>query len=224
MSADAPPPICVVCYSAKFQRESGLGWFPTQRYNDTDFMCAFHGKLHNRQDSCNSAVASSSSAALTEANLEARDFRLEFAKETLQSFKDRRDRSRSPLRIEPLPDAARAALDVVCKHDADNRVEDQRATIAKLRQELLAKDAEIGSLQRGIGVTMGPVWSHHGRLHPRFAPNQERRESTQSLHAFLAQLRGDMERLQSMALHVGMNFPMEDEATDAEDEEEDDEV
>ena len=110
MSADAPPPICVVCYSAKFQRESGLGWFPTQRYNDTDFMCAFHGKLHNRQDSCNFAVASSSSAALTEANLEARDFRLEFAKETLQSFKDKRDRSRSPRRLSNDSDAKAAAL------------------------------------------------------------------------------------------------------------------
>ena len=35
---------------------------------------------------------------LTEANLEARDFRLKFAHETLQSFKERmeRDRSRSP--------------------------------------------------------------------------------------------------------------------------------
>ena len=179
-------------------------------------------KVREWLQGANSGGASSSN--LTEANLEARDFRVQFAHEVLQSFKGRRDRSRSPLRIEPLQDAARAALDVVCKHDADNRVEDQRATIAKLRQELLAKDAEIGSLQRGIGVTMGPVWSHHGRLHPRFAPNQERRESTQSLHAFLAQLRGDMERLQSMALHVGMNFPMEDEATDAEDEEEDDEV
>ena len=34
---------------------------------------------------------------LTEANVEANDFRLEFAKETLQSFKNKRDRSRSPL-------------------------------------------------------------------------------------------------------------------------------
>ena len=37
-----------------------------------------------------------SSSALTEANVEAMDFRLDFAQETLQSFKDRRARSRSP--------------------------------------------------------------------------------------------------------------------------------
>ena len=37
-----------------------------------------------------------SSSALTEANVEAMDFRLDFAQETLRSFKDRRARSRSP--------------------------------------------------------------------------------------------------------------------------------
>ena len=45
--------------------------------------------------------APASSSTLTEANVEAHDFRLEFAHETLQSFKDRnaqRDRSRSPPR------------------------------------------------------------------------------------------------------------------------------
>jgi hypothetical protein len=42
------------------------------------------------------SAAQATPAALTEANLEARDFRLQFAHETLQSFKDRQDRSRSP--------------------------------------------------------------------------------------------------------------------------------
>ena len=42
------------------------------------------------------SAAQATPAALTEANLEARDFRLQFAHETLQSFKDRKDRSRSP--------------------------------------------------------------------------------------------------------------------------------
>ena len=170
-------------------------------------------------------MAASSSTELTEANLEARDFRLEFAQETLQSFK--RDRSRSPLRIEPLPDAARAALDVVCSRDRDNRIESQRATIAGLRQELLARDAEIGNLQRGIGVRMGPVWMHHGRLHPRMAPNQERRESTETLHAFLARLNFELESLHNATFEVHMNFPMEGEATDNEgvdDEDVDDDV
>ena len=179
--------------------------------------------LREVRDWLQGASGGASSSNLTEANLEARDFRLEFAHETLQSFK--RDRSRSPLRIEPLPDAARVALDVVCSRDRDNRIESQRATIAGLRQELLARDAEIGNLQRGIGVTMGHVWMHHGRLHPEMAPNRERRESTETLHAFLARLNSELEHLNNSALRVGVNFPMDGEATDdegEEDEEEDD--
>ena len=42
-------------------------------------------------------MAAFGSAELTEANLEAWVFRLEFAKETLQSFKEKRDRSRMNL-------------------------------------------------------------------------------------------------------------------------------
>ena len=99
-------------------------------------------------------MAASGSAELTEANLEARDFRLDFAQATLQSFK--RDRSRSPLRVAPLPDAARRALDVVCKRDIAARVQSQQATIVRLHQELAAKDAEIASLRAGNGP-IGPV-------------------------------------------------------------------
>ena len=99
-------------------------------------------------------------AALSEANVEAHEFRLEFAKETLQSFKNKRDRSRSPLRVGPLSNAARAALDVVCRHDTGARVEDQRATIARLRQELAAKDVEIADLRVGKGA-IGPILVSH---------------------------------------------------------------
>jgi hypothetical protein len=67
-----------------------------------------------------------------------------------------RDRSRSPLRVAPISNAARAALDVVCKHDADPRVEEQRATIVRLQQELAAKDAEIADLRIGKGP-IGPI-------------------------------------------------------------------
>ena len=67
-----------------------------------------------------------------------------------------RSRSRSPLRVDPMSEVARAALDVVCKHDADPRVEEQRATIARLRQELAAKDAEIADLRIGHG-SIGPI-------------------------------------------------------------------
>jgi len=67
-----------------------------------------------------------------------------------------RSRSRSPLRVRPLPDLARAALDVVCKRDADDRIESQRRTIARLQQELASKNAEIASLKAGDGP-IGPI-------------------------------------------------------------------
>ena len=102
------------------------------------------------------------------------------------------------------------------------RIESQRATIARLRQELLARDAEIGNLQHGIGVTMGRVWMHFGRLHPRMAPDQERRESTETLHVFLARLNFEFESLQNATLEMRMNFPMEGEATDEEEDEDND--
>ena len=86
-------------------------------------------------------------AALTDANVEAHDFRLEFAKETLQSFQ-KRNCSRSPLR---------AAIDVVC----DKMLEDQRETIVRLQQELAAKDTEIASLRAGNGP-IGPILKYGG--------------------------------------------------------------
>ena len=100
------------------------------------------------------ASSSNGLAAFTEANVEAHDFRLDFAQETLQSFK--RSRSQSPLRIEPLSNASRAALDVVCKRDADRRVRDQQVTIVRLQQELAAKDQEIQRLRNGDGL-IGPI-------------------------------------------------------------------
>ena len=78
----------------------------------------------------------------------------------IELAKIRRDRSRSPLRVGPLPNAARAALDVVCRHDIGARVEDQRATIARLRQELAAKDVEIADLRVGKGA-IGPILASH---------------------------------------------------------------
>lgn len=184
--ATQPPPMCVVCFSEESERRSSfLGRFSRQKYNATDFMCTFHGKLHNRCDPSSS-----------------------------------RDRSRSPLRLEPLSEAARVALDVVCKRDADRRVDDQRAIIARQEKELIAKNEQIRCLKSGVGVEMGNVWIEHGRIFPEMRPNKERRESEMSLHDFLKKARGDMERLQVNLLEAGMNFPCDGEATDEEDEEE----
>jgi len=70
---------------------------------------------------------------------------------------------------------------------------------------------------------MGHVWMHHGRVHPEIAPNQERRESSETLHAFLKRVNSELARLHDATLSVNMNFPMEGEATDHESEEDNEE-
>ena len=71
-----------------------------------------------------------------------------------------RERSRSRKRkvrfeAEPLSAAGYRALDIVCKHNRDPVIEEQRATIAKLRQEhsrqIADKDAEIADYRIGKG-------------------------------------------------------------------------
>jgi len=70
-----------------------------------------------------------------------------------------RSRSRSPLRVQPLSELARAALDVVCTRDADSRVESQRQTIVRLQQE-------IADLRAGKGP-VGPILV---AVHEKVAP------------------------------------------------------
>jgi len=83
-------------------------------------------------------MASSSSAALTEANVEARDFRLDFAHETLQSFK--RDRSRSPRR------ALLDAKDDIIK-SLTATIRERDATIFRLQLGEAKKDSDIRILE-----------------------------------------------------------------------------
>ena len=83
-------------------------------------------------------MTSSSSAALTEANVEARDFRLDFAQETLQSFK--RDRSRSPRR------ALLDAKDDIIK-SLTATIRERDATIFRLQLGEAKKDSDIRVLE-----------------------------------------------------------------------------
>ena len=73
----------------------------------------------------------------------------------------RRERSRSRSRrrkvvAAPMDATTRRALDVVCKHDRDGVIEEQRATIARQAQE-------IAALRKGSGP-IGPIlienWGH----------------------------------------------------------------
>ena len=84
---------------------------------------------------------------LTEANVEANDFRLEFAKETLQSFKrGRNSHSRSPRRqadSEPVVDTIR---NLFSRQIAD------RAKMAEMELALKQKDIEIKFLERSLVI------------------------------------------------------------------------
>jgi len=80
--------------------------------------------------------------------------------------------SRKYFRVDALPETARAALDIVCKHDADPRVESQRRTMVSMRQtmaslqqsnrKLVDRCFEMG---RGVGIRMGNVFTHYLRIH-----------------------------------------------------------
>ena len=77
-----------------------------------------------------------------------------------EELNNSRERSRSRKRKtqfvpEPLSAAGHRALEIVCKHHRDPVIEEQRATIARLRNEharqIAAKDAEIADYRIGNG-------------------------------------------------------------------------
>ena len=81
-----------------------------------------------------------------------------------------RERSRSRNRkvrfeAEPLSAAGYRALEIVCKHNRDHVIEEQRATIAKLRDEharqIADKDAEIADYRIGKGQIRHVLMAAH---------------------------------------------------------------
>ena len=101
------------------------------------------------------AASSNSLAALTEANLEARDFRLDFAQETLQSFK--RDRSRSPRRSDDW-DAKAAALQLDI---ANSRIDNLKGHIKNLEATVQTKDKLIADLEFRLTLKEGMLEMMH---------------------------------------------------------------
>ena len=91
------------------------------------------GDPRNQQKMCARAPA-----ALSEANVEAHEFRLAFAKETLQSFK--RGRSRSPRRID-----VNRQLEALT-NDHIHKISEQAIEIVELREKIREKDRYIDSL------------------------------------------------------------------------------
>ena len=78
-------------------------------------------------------------------------------------LEQRRERSRSRKRkaqfvAEPMSAAARRALDVVCRHDRDGVIEEQRATIARQAQEINGLRNGEGPIGPVILATWTPTW------------------------------------------------------------------
>jgi chromosome segregation ATPase len=111
--------------------------------------------LENWNAPVNSTKMASSSAALTEANVEARDFRLDFAQETLQSFK--RDRSRSPRRSDDW-DAKAAALQLDI---ANSRIDNLKGHIKNLEATVQTKDKLIADLEFRLALKEGMLEMMH---------------------------------------------------------------
>jgi hypothetical protein len=96
-----------------------------------------------------------SSSALTEANVEARDFRLDFAQETLQSFK--RGRSRSPRRPDDW-DAKAAALQLDI---TNSRIDNLKGHIKNLEATVQTKDKFIADLEFRLALKEGTLEMMH---------------------------------------------------------------
>jgi hypothetical protein len=86
---------------------------------------------------------------------------------------------------QPLSNRAWRALDVVCKHDVDHRVEDQRRTIARLRREIDAINQRVEEMRRGEWLQMPHVWEGVVRRYPDFTPPESLRTAQVSLYDFL---------------------------------------
>jgi len=73
--------------------------------------------------------------------------------------------SRKYFKVEALPETARAALDVVCKHDADLRVESQRQTIVAHAQRITDLKARVKILEDEDRVDWSEMHEHfEGRI------------------------------------------------------------
>ena len=86
---------------------------------------------------------------------------------------------------QPLSNRAWRALDVVCKHDLDHRVEEQRRTIARLRREIEAKNQRMEEMRHGEWLQMPHVWEGVARRYPGFTPPESLRIAQVSLYEFL---------------------------------------
>ena len=103
------------------------------------------------------AAPAQAAPMLTEANLEARDFRLKFAHETLQSFKERKERDRSR---RPRPtDFEKAVAKIESIYT--RRIDD-------LKYDLMLKDIEIRKLQGFLSISENFIGALKAIIDPKF--------------------------------------------------------
>ena len=122
-------------------KASARSWLEDWNVQDIGFRLEFRETLRGIQ--LNDGQVPASSSGLTEANVEAHDFRIKFAHERLQSFKDRRDRSRSPRRLDDW-DAKAAALQLDIKEAS---IQNLREIIQSFKATVQSKDARIADLE-----------------------------------------------------------------------------
>ena len=101
-----------------------------------------------------------------------------------------REKKEAGMSNQPLSNRAWSALDVVCKHDRDHRVEDQRRTIARLRCEIEVKNQQLEELRNGDGrwLYMPKIWEGVVRRHPNYKPPEHPIIAEVSLYEFLLSL------------------------------------
>ena len=102
--------------------------------------------------------------------------------------------SRKYFRVEALPENARAALDVVCKHDADPRVESQRQTIAAQAQRITEFKADVAWSEGCITRRNDTIASLRSNINGLIVPYYE--SMLDQKNAQITDLKREVERLE----------------------------
>lgn len=103
-----------------------------------------------------------------------------------------------------------AALDVVCKTDADRRVEEQRKLIVKLQKDLVLKEKKIHDLQHGKGLTMSCIWKGLGETCPQYSDwCEDMRNDKRTLFTLLCDFKRKSDALFTLATQISAEVPIE---------------
>lgn len=82
--------------------------------------------------------------------------------------------------------ATRAAVDVLCLHDTEDRIVEQRKTIAKLQQELAAKDVQLAAKDAVIAGKNGTIGAKNVQIRAKDVQIRDLREEVRALNVQIA--------------------------------------